>query len=270
MIQFDSRIDDSIAQDSRAQPILICLLGDFLLLKAGQPVAVRSGGKAEGLLCLLGLQRGGRVSRDLIVSALWSNVEPALANQSLNSLVYSLNKLLGEALGNVPPVVHADGYYWLNVEAGVGVDVSCFEALVDAGDQQERDGQQAAAARSYRRAVQLYRGDLSAGTDMYALMEREHLRTRYLRALAQLADYHYTRGDYAACLDYTRRLLACDPCREDAHRAAMCCYVRQGERAQALRQYRFCADILRAEFDTAPEPATVALYDQVRLDPGGI
>jgi hypothetical protein len=31
-----------------------------------------------------------------------------------------------------------------------------------------------------------------------------------------------------------------------------------------------CKAILRAEFDTQPEPATTALYDQVRLHPGGV
>jgi hypothetical protein len=50
----------------------------------------------------------------------------------------------------------------------------------------------------------------------------------------------------------------------------MRCCVRSGERAQALRQYRLCVDILRSEFDALPEPATVALFDQVRRDPGSV
>jgi hypothetical protein len=31
-----------------------------------------------------------------------------------------------------------------------------------------------------------------------------------------------------------------------------------------------CAEVLRAEFKAAPEPATTALYEQVRLGPGMI
>jgi hypothetical protein len=50
----------------------------------------------------------------------------------------------------------------------------------------------------------------------------------------------------------------------------MRCHVQRGERAQALRQYQLCRDILKAEYDAAPEPATTALFDQVRLDPGSI
>ena len=50
----------------------------------------------------------------------------------------------------------------------------------------------------------------------------------------------------------------------------MRCYVRQGERAEALHQYRLCVKILRTEYDTDPEPATTALFERVRHDPGSI
>jgi hypothetical protein len=34
--------------------------------------------------------------------------------------------------------------------------------------------------------------------------------------------------------------------------------------------YHVCAAILRAAFGTTPEPATVALFEQVRCDPGSV
>src|SRR5438067_11315163 len=86
------------------------------------------------------------------------------------------------------------------------------------------------------------------GTDVQALVERERLLACHLTVLAWLADYAYGEQDYTACLDYAGRLLGHDPCREDAHRLIMRCYVRRGERAQALHQYRLCAEILRAQF----------------------
>jgi DNA-binding SARP family transcriptional activator len=58
-----------------------------------------------------------------------------------------------------------------------------------------------------------------------------------------------------------------DLCREDAHRAMMCCYVRLGERAAALHHYRICQDILGAEFDMVPEQQTTALFELIRLHP---
>ncbi len=251
-------------------PILICLLGNFGLLKLGHSVRVFNGGKAELLLCALALQSSYSLSRDILLSILWPNTDPGLATQSLNSLVYNLHRLLGDAIGGRAPVLHANGYYQINVEAGVGVDVRSFDALVDAGDQQARLGNQETSATIYGHALQLYRGDLCADVDLHAVLERERLRARYLTLLSYLADYHFNKGDYATSMAYARSLLDKDPCREDAHRLVMRCYVRQGERAQALRQYRLCQDILHAEFDAVPERATTALYDRVRLDPSSI
>ena len=194
-----------------------------------------------------------------------------LAGHALHSRVHSLHKLLGPMMGGAAPVVYADGCYRLNDAAGVGVDAACFDALVRAGDQQAHAGHAAAAAAAYRQALHLYQGDLWVlGTDVQALVERERLRACHLTVLAWLADYAYGEQDYTACLDYAGRLLGHDPCREDAHRLIMRCYVRRGERAQALHQYRLCAEILRAQFAATPEPETVALFEQVRLDPRSI
>lgn len=251
-------------------PVFICLLGDFRLLKANQPLALRGGGKAEALLCSLALRPAYSLSRETVLEMLWPRSDAALAGQSLNSLVYSLHKLLGGSLGGAAPVLHVDGCYRLNVRAGVGVDVADFDALAVSGDLQARAGDSRAAASCYRRALRLYRGDLCVSAEVSAVVERERLRALYLTVLARLADFAFGLQDYSDCLDYSRCLLAADPCREDAHRLVMRCYVRLGERSQALRQFRLCETILRNEFDAAPEPATTSLFRQVRLDPDSI
>jgi DNA-binding SARP family transcriptional activator len=76
--------------------------------------------------------------------------------------------------------------------------------------------------------------------------------------------------EYPAALAYALRLIACDPCREDAHRVVMRARVRQGERAQALRQYRLCERVLREEFDARPEALTTELFERIRVDPGSV
>lgn len=259
--------------DTTPHPILICLLGNFVLLKAGRPVGLRYGGKTQGLLYHLGLQHRHAVPRDMLLNVLWPASDIALASQSLHSLVYSLHELVGDAIGGAAPVLHEEGHYRLNVEAGIGVDVACFDALTETGDQYIRAGSMTAAVNAYTSAVDLYRGeldDLHDGMDVQIVVERERLRARCLTLLAQLADYHYGQRDYEACAKHAWRLLANDPCREDAHRVVMRCNVRRGERSEALRQYRVCKDILRTEFDVAPEAATTTLFDQIRLDPASI
>src|SRR5689334_7512392 len=270
MNYFDQLIPAGLSSDEVSWPILICLLGNFLLLQAGQSVALHCGGKIEALLCRLGLQSGRRVPRAVLVNLLWPASDSAQATQSLNSLIYSFHKLIGGALGGATPVLHEDGYYRLNVEAGVGVDITCFDAWANTGDQQVRAGDLARAATSYRKSVQLYRGDLAVETDVGSVLERERLRARFLSLLAYLADAQYRAGEYGACLEQAWCLLGHDPCREDAHRVVMRCHVRRGERAAALRHYQVCAHILHTEFDAAPEPATTALFEQIRLRPSHI
>ena len=253
--------------DPAGWPILICMLGDFRLLQAGQRIAIRSGGKLEALLCYLGLHYGSAIAHATLVHALWPSGDPALGAQSLNSLIYQLHKLVGSGPGDARLIVHDDGQYRLNAEAGVGVDVTWFEHLVEIGEKQARSGDQLAALAAYSRAVEIYRGDLCVATDVQAILVRERLRSRYLTLLARIADHHYNEGDYMACLRVAWRLLEEDPCREDAHRLVMCCYVKRGERAAALRHYQTCVEILRTEIDIEPEPATKALLELIRRHP---
>lgn len=256
--------------DETTFPLMICLLGSFQLLKAGRPVLLRQGGKSEALLSHLSLQTQHGIAREKILQLLWPTSNTTLAGQALHSLVYSLHKLTGDALGGDAPVVRCEGGYRLNSEAGVGVDVARFDILANRGDQSNQIGDQAAAIRAYSGAVDLYRGELYLDIDIYTIVERERLRVRYLTLLAHLADYHFEMQNYDACLEYGWRLLACDPCREDSHRLVMRCDVRQGKRAAALHQYRVCVSILRNEFNAAPEPSTTALFEQIRLDPGSV
>jgi DNA-binding SARP family transcriptional activator len=44
----------------------------------------------------------------------------------------------------------------------------------------------------------------------------------------------------------------------------MRCYLRQGQRHLALRQYHLCVEALEQELDVPPMPATVELYRQIR------
>jgi DNA-binding SARP family transcriptional activator len=251
-------------------PVMISLLGSFLLLARDEPVPLRGGGKAESLLTILALSHPDGVRREALLCSLWPSAPVDLAGQSLRTLLYSLHRRLGPALAGAPPVVRRGGDYRLNAEAGVAVDSRLFEALVLAADRALRDGDGRTAASLNERAVDLYRGDLCSGSDVSALIERERLRARYLNVRAWLAEYHFAGGDGAETVHHALALLSTEPCREDAHRLLMRCYAREGRRAEALRQYKLCQMILRDEFDVAPEPRTTELYDRVRFAPESV
>jgi DNA-binding SARP family transcriptional activator len=263
------RREVKLASAPRDWPVFICLLGPFRLFKRGEPLPLRGGGRTEALLCSLALRYGRRVPREALLAEVWPDIDPALSGKALNTLSHNVRRLLGDAIDGATPVLYEGGSYQLNLEAGVGVDTACFDALALAGDRKAPADQQSAVA-AYSRAVSLYRGDLHAGDIQPALMERERLRARYLTLLSRLAAHYYDARDLDTCLELALQLLDYDPCREDAHRFVMRCHVLRGERAQALRQYRLCDQILRSEFDATPEPATTGLYEQIRLDPASV
>ncbi|MDQ6671650.1 MAG: hypothetical protein M3069_13035 [Chloroflexota bacterium] len=258
--------------DDPSHPVLLCLLGGIRLLSNGRPVSVRTGGKLEALLVQLGLASSQGIRREALLAAVWPDSDATLAGHALNTLVHRLRDLLSDALHGAPTVVQTSGYYRLNYEAGVAVDVALFKALAAQADRCERIGQTAAAVELRERAVALYSGDVSAVEDggAQSMLERAFLRASYLTLLMRLSDSFFAQRQLATCLSYALKLLAHDPCREDAHRLVMRCYLRRAERAQALRHYRVVREILREEFDAVPEPATTALFDQIRLNPGVI
>jgi DNA-binding SARP family transcriptional activator len=254
----------------RPWPVMICLLGNFRLLVDGEQIPIQAGSKSELFLAYLGLQFGRRVSREQLAQTIWPERDPTLAAHSLRTLAYRLHKLLGPALCDANPVLYEDRYYRLNLAAGIGVDIACFDALLESGDQLMRARDRDAALQAYRRAASLYRGELPLAADVQMVVERERLLARYLTLLAQLADHYFQAGEYDECLVFLWRLLAREPGREDAHRQVMRCYVRRGERVMALHQYQLCVDILAAEYGIAPERATITLMEQVRDQPESI
>jgi DNA-binding SARP family transcriptional activator len=247
--------------------VFVRVLGSFDILKRGRQVSLRAGGKAEQLLSCLAMHPRVGIHRATLVEQIWPQTQADLAGQCLNTLVHSIKTQLSDALAGQAPVVHNQSHYTLNLAGGLAVDVLEFESAVTAGQRLQSEGAAAAAIRSYEHAVLLYRGDLAAGSDITGVLERERLRATCLTTLARLADAYFELGAYEQALQSAGRLLAIDPCREDAHRMTMRVYVRMGARSQALRQFKLCELVLKREFDASPEPATEQLFKLIRVTP---
>lgn len=251
-------------------PIMISLLGSFRLMIYDKQVPISSGSKSELLLTHLALTRQYRLERSHILEQLWPGYDVTLAGQSLNSLIYQLNKLTKKFSKHDSLVNHDSGYYYLDMSEEIGIDIDYFDAWRAEGMRLLNKGENAKGIAFYECALALYKGDLGGDSSIQTIIEGERLRAAFLDLLASLSDYAYFNGDHTKALSYIHRLLKHDPCREDAHRQAMRCYVRLGTRAQALRQYQLCCQILAAEFDIKPEAATQELFDQIRLDPTSV
>ncbi len=232
------------------------LFGDVKLLR-GPAQVIALPRKTQLLLAYLALNNGHSHPRDKIAALLWQDRPEEQARQSLRQCLFTLGKALGD---DQTPLVLADRNELSLDSDRVAVDVWRFERHV-AADSPE-DLEQAAA---------LYGGDLldslsfeDDSLDAWCAAERTRLRDQFYEALAALTSHYVDTLNLDAAIESGRRLVGLDPLREDAHRSLMRIYQRVGRRADALKQYRSCFDILRRELNVEPEAATIRLHQEIR------
>jgi DNA-binding SARP family transcriptional activator len=207
--------------------------------------------KAHALLAYLALPAGKSHSREHLATLLWGDNPDDQARNSLRQTLFALRAALGGARR-----LASDGErVWLPPD-DVDVDVATFERLV-------ADGSAAALAR----AAALYRGDLLEGLDVAAggfngwlEAARQRLRRQATVAMRRQLERQAAADAIDEAVATAERLLHIDPLQEAVHRTLIRLYDRQGRRADAIRQYRACADLLRRELGTEPEPATDEAY----------
>ena len=126
-----------------------------------------------------------------------------------------------------------------------------------------------ASARRAGAFPALYRGELladfgpvSEAFDEWKLGESARVAALAVTTFKRLASIQAEAGDLAAAIALAQRLVGFDPLREDAHRLLMRLFVE--ERAEALRQFAACAEILERELSIAPDAETAALAQSIR------
>jgi len=245
--------------------------GRFEILYRGRVLSLGHHGKALAILRHLVANVPRPVSQDYLMGWLWPESDLKKARWSLNSAVCALRKVLsGAETLIVSPirVVLEGGYYRLSTNVRVSSDRDAFDTLYASGQQFERDGQLREANAEYEKAIELYRGDFLV-EDLYeewTAIERERLVTAYTDMLKRLAVYYMRNGRCHESIRACYRILEKDRCDEDTHRLLMECFVRLGQRARALRQYRLCEQALGNEYDATPSPETRAFYTSLSKD----
>lgn len=88
--------------------------------------------------------------------------------------------------------------------------------------------------------------------DDWVLLERERLRQLRLHASEVLTQRLVTVGRYADAMEVALAALRSEPLRESAHRAVISVHLAEGNRSEALRQFRHYRELLRAQLGLEP------------------
>jgi len=237
----------------------LSFLGTIAIILNGERVSGQIPAKSQALLCYLAVT-GSIHSRQKLAGLLWGDKPEAQAKANLRKSLSDLRRLFGDAASITRHTVafNRNGAYWLDVEV-----------LESALAKEAADSE---TLRALGEAVELYRGEFlegfsvrqAAAFEEWVLGERERLRQLVLQALHRLSVACTERGELAAAIKYTNRLLALEPWQEEAHRQLMILLGRSGQRSAALAQYETCRQILADELGAEPVPETQALYHQIK------
>jgi DNA-binding SARP family transcriptional activator len=219
------------------------LLNAFTLRCGGERVRLPIAG--QRLLAFLALNPQP-APRAHVAAVLWPNSTTDRAGGSLRQLLWRLAHVHRHTL-----VVATED---LRLADHVGVDVH----------------------RTWGDVERLLDGDPVTGLDADALahdilpdwdeewvrLERDRFRQLRLHALEALSDQLVLERRYGEAVGTAMVAVAADPLRETAHRALIGAFLAEGNRGEALHQYRACHRLFRDGLGMPPSPALQELINE--------
>lgn len=257
-----------VTKTKGARMLKIWLFGSLVVANdaSGEHTPIALSGRCASLLAYLALGHGRYFSRSELLNTVWPERSASMTAGSFNTALWRLRRVI-----EGPPLKPGDliatdrrGAIGLNGPVGVWLDVGEFEQLVTPALAKplERLGDE--DVQNLKRGIALYKSDILLEVlDDWALREREKHRRTYLNALWRLMELATVRREYGDAIGYAQAIIDSDALREDVHRELMQLFVLNGQRAQALRQFEHCRDLLKRELAIQPMRETLEVYQRI-------
>ena len=245
----------------------LTLFGAPTLECEGRPAHIRRR-KATALLTYLAVTRQ-RHTRETLVTLLWPEYGSSEGRADLSRQLSTLRNALGARYFQSDRESVA-----LDEETDLWVDVLQFRRLLQACRETANGGAGDDCRQWLAQAAGLYQADFLAGFtlpgspafDEWQLLQSEDLRREFAWVLDSMVHIDEARNDLLQAIVHARRRVSLDPLHEPAQRRLIGLYARNGQRAEAHRQYRACVQTLAGELGVEPHPETKQLYEQIRQD----
>jgi predicted ATPase/DNA-binding SARP family transcriptional activator len=235
-------------------------LGPPIVTVRGNPIEL-SPRKVLALFARLAVD-AGRLDRDALAQLLYPTLNRERARAGLRQCLSKLCEAIGDEW-----VGKERNFLWLPDGKGLWIDLREASRLGAGMAEAEKGSDTAALLSKTARAERLFRGEFLSGFFLKDSVEFEtwhqeeahRFRRHHARILERLAVLHEGRGDLEPAISSAEKLLVLDLADEAAHRSLMRLYAAAGRRAEALRQYERCKDVLRRELDAQPDEETEQL-----------
>lgn len=217
------------------------------------------------LFAYLVAEQGRPVPRDELADALWGEAPPATSDKALTVLASKLRALLADrGIDGAAALTSAFGSYRLTLPDGTWVDIiAAADALRKAEAALAADDLEQAKAVATR-AASLARPSFLPGEEgAWVDGKRRELEDILRRALSCLAEACLRSGDAAEAASWAEETIALEPYRETGYRQLMAAHAAAGNRAEALRVYERCRQLLATELGAYPSPETESIYREL-------
>jgi len=255
-------------------PIKIYTLGNFALVKDGQPVQFSRKAQKKPMEMLKAIiALGGRgIKEEELTDLLWPDSDGDKAHWAFDTTIRRLRKLLGDG----KTIHNSDGQVTLD-HRRCWVDAWAFERIL--GDierdllekitRENGEGQNGQVDEKIScladKAMMLYHGPfLGNGSDKaWAVSHREKLRSKFLRLTGLLGAYFWERDECEQAVICYQKGLEINDLAEDLYRRLMNSYKYLGRPSEAIAVYKRCKEILFANLSIEPSYETKAIYESI-------
>jgi len=204
--------------------------------------------KVLGLLCFVSSRPGMAATRDEALDAIWPDLSPDTAVNSLHQTIYYLRRVLEPAYkeGLSASYVAFDGDV-LSLDRDLVDSMSrrCWRLVARA-----RSGDLGAA----RELLETYRGAfaLDFAYEEWALAYRENLHAAVLATVESGVVSAFAQGDVNLAIELAQKMLAVDPAADAVELQLLRVYKVSGRHAAAAEQYAHYAAFVRGDLGAEP------------------
>jgi DNA-binding SARP family transcriptional activator len=207
--------------------------------------------KVLAMLCYLVTRPDMSATRDQVLDALWPELDPEIAVNSLNQTIYFLRRVFEETYSDdlSPGYVHHDSdVIWLDSQLVSSRSIVCRNLIRELPSQPSPDDVDL-LTRTYKG-----RFALDFEYEEWAAAYRDPLHAAYLEIVERSVLDDFRTGHHDRGIAIARRALEVDPTAEQIELCLLRLYRVTGAHSAAAEQYAHYAAVMRDELGVDPPP----------------
>jgi DNA-binding SARP family transcriptional activator len=211
----------------------------------------------------LAVNRHRPIHRDELLGAIWPGDAPAQTDSALDAILSKLRAVL-KAAGCGAAITVNSGSITLQLPPETWVDIEAAGNALDEAEGALRRNDLLTAWSLANVAVVISRRPFLPDTEApWIESQRTALRAMQMRALQCLVNVSAGNAEPLLAIQHAIEMVELDPFRETAYQLLMKMHAAAGDRAEALRVFAKCRELLRDELGVGPSPQTEAVYLEI-------